>query len=53
MVTLWALNEGLRRHHRFGALGHPALPWVARAGLAVVFVLALVDLAGETTELAG
>jgi hypothetical protein len=54
MVALWALNEGLRRHHRFrAALGHPALPWVARAGLAVVFVVALVDLVGETTELAG
>ena len=32
MVALWALSEGLRRHPRFrGALGHPALPWVARA----------------------
>jgi hypothetical protein len=54
MVALWAVGEGLRRHRRFGAaLGHPALPWVARAGLAVVFVVALVDLAGETTELVG
>ena len=54
MVALWALNEGLRRNDRFrAALGHPALPWVARAGLVVVFVVALVDLVGETTELAG
>jgi hypothetical protein len=54
MVALWALNEGLRGHDRFrAALGHPALPWLARAGLAVVFVVALVDLVGETKELAG
>jgi hypothetical protein len=54
MVAVWALNAGLRRHHRFGAaLAHPALPWIARAGLAVVFVVALVDLAEETTELVG
>jgi hypothetical protein len=53
MVALWALNEALRRHHRLrGALAHPALPWVARAGLAAVFVVALVDLVGDATELA-
>ena len=54
MVALWALNEGLRRHPRLrGPLGHPALLWAARLGLVVVFAFALVDLVGETTELAG
>jgi hypothetical protein len=53
MVALWALNEALRRHDRLqGAVGHRALPWVARAGLVVVFVVALVDLVGDATELA-
>ena len=53
MVALWALKEGLRRHARFGrALGHPALPWVARLGLVAVFAVALVDLVEDVTELA-
>jgi hypothetical protein len=54
MAALWALIEGLRRHPRSrNAVGHPALAWVARLGLAVVFALALVDLTKDVTELVG
>jgi hypothetical protein len=54
MVAVWALNEGLRRHPRSrGALGHPALLWLARLGLVALFGFALVDLATDVNELAG
>jgi len=48
----WVAREGLRRT-RAGAvvLGHPALGWATRLGLAAIFTIALLDLARDTAEL--
>lgn len=44
--------EGVRRTRSGAAvLSHPAWPWTARAALAVVFTVALVDLVQETVAL--
>lgn len=52
LVLLWASGEGIRRTPRgAAALGHPAMAWAARLGLAVVFVLGLIDLGKDATEL--
>jgi hypothetical protein len=52
LVLLWASREGLRRTPRgASALAHPAMPWAARLGLAAIFVLSLVDLGKDATEL--
>lgn len=51
-VLLWASGEGMRRTpHGATALGHPVMAWAARLGLAVIFVLGLVDLGRDATEL--
>jgi hypothetical protein len=52
LFLLWASREGLRRTPRgASALTHPAIPWAARLGLAAIFVLSLVDLGKDATEL--
>jgi hypothetical protein len=52
LVLLWASREGLRRTPRgASALTHPAMPCAARLGLAAIFVLSLVDLGKDATEL--
>jgi len=52
LVLLWASGEGLHRTSRGAtALGHPAMAWAARLGLAAIFVLSLVDLGKDVNEL--
>jgi len=52
LVLLWALGEGMRRTSPGAtALGHPAMAWTARIGLATIFVVSLVDLGRDATEL--
>jgi len=52
LVLLWASGEGIRRTPSGAtALGHPVLAWAARLGLATIFVLSLVDLGKDATEL--
>lgn len=52
LAAAWAAREGLRRT-RAGvqALDHPALRWVGRLGLAIIFALGLLDLGNDTAEL--
>jgi hypothetical protein len=48
----WAAREGLRGTHSGAAVvDHPALGWAARLGLAAIFAISLLDLAGDTAEL--
>lgn len=52
LVLLWASREGLRRTPGGAtALGHPVMARAARLGLTAVFVLSLVDLGKDATEL--
>jgi hypothetical protein len=52
LVLLWVSGEGMRRTpHGATALGHPVMAWAARLGLAAIFVLGLVDLGRDATEL--
>ena len=52
LVLLWASGERMRRTPRGAtALGHPVMVWAARLGLAGIFVLGLVDLGKDATEL--
>lgn len=52
LVLVWASGEGLRRTSLGAtALGHPAMAWAARLGLAAIFVMSLVDLGNDASEL--
>jgi hypothetical protein len=52
VAAAWAAREGLRRTQTGAAvLDHPALGWAARFGLAAIFTIGLLDLAGDTAEL--
>lgn len=52
IVLVWATREWLLRQPRLRvAVTAPVVPWVARAGLTVVFVLALVDLLTDVSTL--
>ena len=52
LVLLWALGEGMRRTPAgAAALGRPVMAWAARLGLTAIFVLSLVDLGKDATEL--
>jgi hypothetical protein len=52
LAGAWAAREGMRRTHKGAALlDHPTLGWAARLGLAAIFTIGLLDLAGDTTEL--
>lgn len=52
VALVWLAWESLVRQPSLRrGLGSPLLPWLARAGLAVVFVLALADLVGDTQAL--
>jgi hypothetical protein len=45
LVALWLVREGVRRlPGGTRALAHPVVPWAARAGLATIFVVSLVNL---------
>ncbi len=48
VVVLWFFREALRGS---GALTHPALPWLARAALSLVFLASAVLLISTTAEL--
>lgn len=52
LVAVWAVDQLLLRT-RTGekVLGHPAVPWSARLGLAVIFAVSLLDLGRDTAEL--
>jgi hypothetical protein len=52
LVLLWASGEGMRRTPRGATLlRHPVMAWAVRLGLATIFVLSLVDLGRDATEL--
>jgi hypothetical protein len=52
IALMWLTWEWLKRRQSLRrTLGSPLLPWLARAGLTVVFVIALVDLVGDTWTL--
>jgi hypothetical protein len=52
LVLLWVGRQALRRTPRGAiAVGHPAIPWAARAGLVAAFSLGLADLGQDAAEL--
>lgn len=52
LAVAWAVRRSLRRYPGVAAaLEHPALPWVARAGLTAIFLAALVSLGQDVAAL--